>query len=149
MDVFLSVGAGVILCATVAPVVPKRLAALAPIPNAESITICQPTSMASSSRPTNASPITANSTAAAPDRLRQFILPTLSGQRNRPAPTRLFPVACQPTALCAPALRHQPRPTRLPNSGEPGCRRPGRSRVAAESPRRDPALLRAPAIVQD
>ena len=77
MELFLSGGAGVIPAATVWPVLPKRLAALAPAPSAESIISCQPVSIVSISNDMNARPTSANSIAAAPDVLRAFIWRTL------------------------------------------------------------------------
>ena len=60
--------------ATVVPVLPKRLAALAPAPSAESIINCQPVSIASSSNDMNARPTIANSIATAPDVFRALHL---------------------------------------------------------------------------
>ena len=77
MELFLSGGGGVIPAATVWPVLPKRLAALAPAPSAESIINCQPVSIVSISNDMNARPTSANSIAAAPDVLRAFIWRTL------------------------------------------------------------------------
>ena len=67
MDVFLSGGGGVIPAAIVVPVLPNRLAALAPAPSADSITNCHPVSIASMSSDTNTEATMANSTATAPD----------------------------------------------------------------------------------
>ena len=67
MEVFLSGGGGVIPAATAVPVLPKRLAALAPAPSADSIINCQPVSIASISRDMNTEATMANSTATAPD----------------------------------------------------------------------------------
>jgi hypothetical protein len=72
----------VIPAATVWPVVPKRLAALAPAPSAESIISCQPVSIVSIISDMNARPTSANSTAAAPDVLRAFIRPAPSGRQS-------------------------------------------------------------------
>ena len=56
MELFRSGGGGVIPAATTVPVLPKRLAARAPAPSAESIISCQPVSIASISSDMNARP---------------------------------------------------------------------------------------------
>ena len=78
IELSLSGAAGVIPAATVWPVLPKRLAALAPATSAESIINCQPVSIASIASDMNARPTSANSIATAPDVLRAFTWRTLS-----------------------------------------------------------------------
>ena len=68
IELSLSGGGGVIPAATVVPVLPMRLAAIAPVLVADSISNCQPVSIVSSINDMNAKLTNANSTAAAPER---------------------------------------------------------------------------------
>lgn len=131
IEVFLSGGGGVIPAATTVPVLPNRLAALAPTPSAGSINNCQPVSIASSSSDTKARATRANSTVTAPDVPRAFIWRSASGRRSRSERQRLHSAAVQPTAACPPGLGRPPAPAPLQDPAGSGHSPPGHAQVVS------------------